>query len=105
VTWTDHTIASWADFHEKALEAHSQVTVPLRASYIYRGQSRAEWSLAPSFTRLCKRLEYDRAKALEIEKLLLTRFKQRAHLQLEQRFLPAGTGSLLQAAALRSGGP
>jgi hypothetical protein len=100
VTWTAHPIAAWTDFHDKVLQAHSEITVPLRASYIYRGQACAEWTLAPSFTRLCSKLGYDRPRAVEIEKLIQRRFKERAHLHLEQRFLPAGSGSLIQTAAL-----
>lgn len=102
MTWTEYPITTWGEFHEQVMDTHAAVTAPLKASYIYRGQPRAEWSLAPSLTRLCARLEYDRAKSLEIEKLLVGRFKERAHLQLEQRFLPAGAGSLIQTAALSS---
>lgn len=100
MTWTVHPISTWTEFHDRVLEAHASVAVPLRPSYIYRGQSCAEWSLAPSFTRLCSRLGYERPRALEIEKLIQRRFKERAHLHLEQRFLPAGSGSIIQTAAL-----
>lgn len=91
---------SWQQFHDEVLQRHVAVASPLRASFIYRGQSRADWSLKPSFARLCEILGYDRAKATEVEKLLQQRFKDRAHLYLEQRSLPPGAGSMLQAASL-----
>lgn len=88
MAWFPLTVESWEQFEAEILTKHVAVTPALKRSYVYRGQSDARWSLDPSFTRLCRALGLDRARANEVESRALRIFQERAHLHLRRAILP-----------------
>jgi FRG domain len=90
MTWPEITIKSWKQFNDEVLEKHLMVTHYLRRGYIYRGQADVKWSLQPSLTRLCHLLAFDKARSLDVERRILQRFAERAHLHLPSHVIPRG---------------
>ena len=99
MSWPKKRIVSWEEFEEEILGPHVERESPLSHGFIYRGQAKDSWGLKPSLTRLLDSLGFSRGDGNAIEKSLLYRFKNRAHLFLDPRVDPSGSGSPFQIAA------
>lgn len=87
MSWPEVTIESWAHFEKEVLDKILSVSHPLRRSYIFRGQADASWSLQPTFLRSAQEKGLDSARALELERLVLARFREHAPLVLDPQWV------------------
>lgn len=84
MSWTELKVTSWAMFVAAMGRLH--IGVPPGATYTFRGQPSAAYSLHPSLQRKISKLS--RAEALRIEKILLAEFQSQAHLLVQPAWLP-----------------
>lgn len=84
MAWPTSKATSWYEF--VATMSQIQVDVPPGATYVFRGQPNADYSLAPSLQRHVAHLS--RADAIQVEAILLADFQSQAHLLLRSSLLP-----------------
>jgi FRG domain len=84
MAWPVSRVTSWDIF--VAAMARVRTGIPPSATYTFRGQANAEYSLAPSLQRHVAHLT--RAEALQVERTLLAEFQSQAHLLLQSTLLP-----------------
>jgi hypothetical protein len=84
--WNEIVVRTWQEFTEALEPVLAGYGVP--ATYVFRGQANASWSLEPSLSRQIRAVP-DRASAREIEQLLENEFMAQAALFPEtQNVLP-----------------
>lgn len=83
--WTAIEITSWSEFAQLVATTASVSTIV--PSYLFRGQTDAEWQLTPKLLRTLPP-GTGAARALELEHLALELFKSQAHLYYDAESLP-----------------
>jgi FRG domain len=81
----------WKEF-QKHSDALTDVGLPSRPAYLFRGQPDADRSLLPSFTRYAKEAELTSEQAIDIEDEALTEFTRQAHLHVPPSILMETSG-------------
>ena len=82
---------AWRQFVEYS-ESLTEVGLPTEVPYLFRGQSNADWSLLPSFTRYATTARLTSEQALQLERQALTEFTRQAHLHLASNILRETSG-------------
>jgi len=79
-------VQSWEKFVASA--AAYDIGSPVHPTFIFRGQSDANWPLHPSLVRLALKSGLNSEKAIELESAALDKFREVAHLYLPPSTIP-----------------
>lgn len=101
MSWPSLEVASWSGFMD--VTERLNVGPAARANYISRGQSDAEWGLAPTLSRL-RPPEDSHAAFIELEQLLVREFMSQAHLHLTADVLGRRSNQLQKWAVMQHHG-
>jgi FRG domain len=84
MSWPISKVTSW-DIYVSTM-SRVRIGVPPGATYTFRGQPNADYSLTPSIQRTVSSLR--RGDAIQVESVLLAEFQSQAHLLLRESLLP-----------------
>src|SRR2546430_9322938 len=83
--WPEKRLKTWEEFQESATR-FAETTSAMQYSYLFRGQTRSEWSLTPSLHRALK-AGTSAAEAIDIEYRVQREFFAQAHLHVDPTLL------------------
>jgi hypothetical protein len=81
----------WKEFQDHS-DALTEVGLPSKPAYLFRGQPDADRSLLPSFTRYAREAGLTSEQAIRIEDEALTEFARQAHLHVPSSILMETNG-------------
>ncbi len=85
-------IKSWSDFTSTAETFCAEL--PWESPFLFRGQSKAKWSLRPTLLREMQQTGCSSTDGKRLEKKALDAFKEHAHQMMDARYILPDGGSL-----------